>query len=277
MNIIPFHIKSRFVKDFLSTFSSNTILLILGAAGSMVTYRVLGPTGMGTYTVLTNFSLFFVSLVELGTRQSTMFHLGKNVFSLNDVVAANFWIWLFSSLIGVIIFYFILDIKSFSAEDILVFFSAMVIPASISNTFINGLMLGVGRFTKTAAFNVFNAIFSFLLIILLVYFFEFGVLGAILGLLIPILTLTTRKFLFLSKQFSMRLRIVFKFSIIRRILAHGVLYGVALFLMTNQKNIPVFVMTGTVSQHDIGIYSAGLSFSGLLYRVFNALSPIIFV
>lgn len=269
--------KSKFIKDFLSVFSSNITLLLLGILGSMISSRVLGPSGMGTYAMLTNFSLLFVSLAELGIRQSTMFYVGKGTYNLNTLLSANINIWLFSSIVGIIIYFILFHIKSVDIEPSLIYFSALIIPATIANSFIGGIMLGADKFTKSAGYNLFNGVFKLFLIIIFVFSLNWGVLGAILALLLPTITLTFRKFFFLKRNNDLKIEFNFDFELTKKLISHGILFGLALFLMTNQKNIPIFVMAGHIDEYDIGLYNAGLTFSSLLYNVYNALAPIIFV
>lgn len=277
MNVIENIRKSKFLIDFLSILSSNVSLLFIGIFTSIINNRVLGPDGIGLYAILTNFTLLFVSMAELGIRQSTIFFAGKGTYKLNEILSANANIWILSSFIGMVIFYFIFQNNKVDVSIGVLIFSALIIPATIANSFINGIMLGADKIQKTASFNIANGILKLLLIALLVWALNLYVLGAILALLIPAITLVFRKYFYLRKTETLKLKFTFNIEIIKRLIGHGLLYGVALFLMGNQKKIPILVMTGRISGYDIGIYYAGFAFADLLYNVHSALAPIIFV
>lgn len=269
--------KSKFLVDFLSTLSSNVSLLVVGLLSSIITTRILGPSGMGIYAILTNFTLIFVSLAELGIRQSTIYYSGKEIYKLDQIFSANVNIWLISSTIGITIFVYIIHSSQIDIKFELLFISALIIPASIANSFINGIMIGADKITKNANYNIYNGFLKLGLVALLVWAFKLYVFGAILAMLIPTITLVFKKYLFLNKTISLRLKINFNLKIIKKLVANGILYGFALFLMTNQKTIPILIMASKLPKSDIGIYSAASVFASLLYTINNALAPIIFL
>src|SRR5690554_156027 len=89
--------KSKFLVDFLSTFGANISTLLVGVLSSILMVRFLGAAGMGEYTILTSFSLLFVSLAELGIRQSSIYLIAKDASQLNNVLSSNFFIWVIRS------------------------------------------------------------------------------------------------------------------------------------------------------------------------------------
>lgn len=269
--------KSKFLVDFLSTLFSNTSLLLLGLLGSIIRTRILGPDGLGLVAVLTTFTLLFVSLAEMGIRQSTIYYSGKGTYTLDEILSANMIIWIFSSIVGILIFHQIIKTSTIEVDTTLLWVSSMLIPVSIARSFINGLMLGADKISKAAWFNAVNGILSLLMIIIFLWVLEMHVLGAIIAMVIPAIALTSRKLYFLNKALSVKFKFRFDLEIIKKLIGHGILYGLALFLMSNQKKIPILLMAGRVEEYEIGIYSAGYAFAALLYKIFGALAPVIFV
>jgi len=269
--------KSKFLVDFLFMLSSNISLLFIGILVSIIKNRILGPEGMGFYAILTNFSLLFVSMAELGIRQSTIYFAGKGTFSLSRILSANVNIWLFSSLIGIIIFYIIFRSNNIQVSRGLLIVSSLIIPSMIANSFISGVMLGADKIQKTANYNFINGLFNLIAVALFVWVLKLGVFGALLAFLITTTTLTFRKYYFLKAAESIKFKFTFELEVIKKLIGHGIIYGLALFLITNQKKVPILLMTGRLSEFDIGIYNAGFTFASLLYNVYNAVSAIIFI
>jgi len=257
--------------------SSNISLFFIGILISIIKTRVLGPEGLGFYAILTTFSLLFVSLAELGVRQSTIYFIGKGKANLTEVLSANVYIWLLASLIGMIIFYFTFKTNGVHVAKGLLIVSSLIIPLTIANSFIGGIMLGASKIKMSASYNFINGLINLGLIVLLVWVLKLGVMGAILALLVPTTTLIFRKYIFLKKTEDLKLDFTLNIEVIKKLIGHGLLFGIALFLMTNQKRVPILIMTGQIDEYDIGIYNAGFAFAALLYNVYNAVSPIIFV
>lgn len=277
MNILRNIKKSKFLLDFSSMLVSKVSLLGVGVFSSIILTRVLGPSGMGLYASLTAFSLLFVSLAEMGIRQSTIYYAGKAKYQLEELLSANTIIWLLSSILGMGIFFYIFKTNDVQVERSLLLLASLIIPATIANSFMNGIMLGADRITKSAGLNTINGIFRLCAIVLFVWWMDFSVFGAVLALLIPTTSLIFRKYFYLRQKDKLRFKFSVNWEIIKNLITNGLLYGVALFLMSNQKQIPVLVMTGRISESEIGIYSAGYTFASLLYNVYGSLAPIIFV
>lgn len=269
--------KSKFIFDFATNFGSNIVILIVGVVGSMLTTRYLGPEGMGSFTIITAFSLLFVSLAELGIRQSSIYFIAKDKSLANAVLSSNFFIWIVSSIIGISLYFILLDQKDIKLPWLWILIGSFVIPSSIANTFINGIMVGVDRISKNATFNFTNSLFKISTTVLFVVILRWSVIGALLALIIPTTTVIFRKYFYLKKVESLKFKLSLDLNLIKQLLLQGFLYAIALFLMTNQKQIPVFVMSGVIPKTDIGFYGVGLTLSGLLYQMFSALAPVIFV
>jgi O-antigen/teichoic acid export membrane protein len=269
--------KSKFINDFISVFSSNITIMLVGVLVSIITARILGVVGMGNYTTLTSFSILFVTLSELGIRQSNVYYIAKQPNMLTDIFAANFYIWLFSSVIGITAFLLILLNQKINFEIHLIITACFIIPLNIANSFLNGFMHGLDKVAKNSRFNLINSFIRLISLVLFVVLLKLNVLGALLVLIIPVFTNFRRKWFFLRKNFNIKIEFKLDTKLIKTLFNHGVLYGLALFLMTNQKKVPIYIMTGMVSQENIGLYGVGVAFSGLIYQLFSALAPIIFV
>ncbi|UZJ65452.1 oligosaccharide flippase family protein [Sphingobacterium sp. KU25419] len=240
--------KSKFIFDFATNFGSNIVILLLGIVGSMLTTRYLGPEGMGSFTIITTFSLLFVSLAELGIRQSSIYFIAKDKSLANDVLSSNFFIWIASSIIGISLYFVLLDHKEIELPWLWILIGSLVIPSSIANTFINGIMVGVDKISKNATFNFTNSLFKISITVLFVVILQWSVIGALLALIIPTTTVIFRKYFYLNKVENLKLKFTLDWQLIKQLLLQGFLYAIALFLMTNQKQIPVFVMSGIIEK-----------------------------
>ncbi len=269
--------KSKFLVDFLSTFGANLSILFIGVLSSILIVRFLGAEGMGEYTILTSFSLLFVSLAELGIRQSNIYFIAKDENVLNKVLSSNFFIWIVSSTIGILAFLCILYFKNLVFSFHIVALACLIIPLTIANKFVNGFMVGTDKIAKNSKFNFFNGLVRLGSVIIFVVVLNLSVLGALIVLIIPAFTNFRRKILFLRKQNDLVLNFRYDIELIKKLVGHGFLYGLALFLMANQKNIPVYVMSGIIPEDKVGFYGVGLTFAGLVYQIFSAVAPIIFV
>lgn len=269
--------RSKFLVDFLSTFGANISTLLVGVLSSIMMVRFLGTEGMGEYTILTSFSLLFVSLAELGIRQSNIYFIAKDANMLNKVLSSNFFIWIVSSIIGISAFLSILYFKHLTYSFYLIALACLIIPITIANKFINGVMVGTDKIAKNSKFNFYNGLVKLGSVVLFIVLLDLSVLGALIVLIVPTFTNVRRKILFLKNTNKINLNFAIDVELIKKLVGHGFLYGIALFLMSNQKTIPVYVMSGIIPENEVGLYGVGLTFAGLVYQIFTAVAPIIFV
>lgn len=269
--------KSKFLVDFLSTFGANISTLLVGVLSSIIMVRFLGAEGMGEYTILTSFALLFVSLAELGIRQSNIYYIAKDSSLLNSVLSSNFFIWMVSSVIGISAFLSILFVKDLKHSSYLIVLTCIIIPITIANKFINGIMIGTDKIAKNSKFNFYNGLIKLGSVILFIVLLNLSVLGALIVLIVPTFTNLRRKILYIRTTNKIKFHFSVDVELIKKLVGHGFLYGLALFLMSNQKTIPVYVMSGIVPENEVGFYGVGLTFAGLVYQLFSAVAPIIFV
>ena len=268
--------KDNFVSKFAYLFSSNMISIILGVLLSIFIARYLGPADLGVKSILTNFPLLFISFFEMGVRQSTVFFIGKDTFNLDRLFSNILSLWGLSSVIG-LVSYGILSIYQLNNYAIiLIILSASYIPISIGQSFLNGILIGKNMIKSLAIFNFYNALFVPIFTVVFLAVFNLGVLGVLLASQLGSFFLLSTRIWILKKELNLNFNFGFDFDIIKSLFSKGVLYAIGLFLSTNLKIIPIFMMTGRIENYWIGIYSAGAAVALLLYNFINSMGPILF-
>lgn len=271
-----YRMKNKFLRDFLSMLSTRIANLAISFLSSIFLARFLGPIGIGLNSRLINFPLMFTSFSEMGMRQSTIYFIGKGKLSQQRIANAIIIMWLASSIIGLIIYYLLADLQMNTVQGILIFWSAIYIPLSILRSYIGGFFIGndlIGLFSK---YDFINNVMVFLLTIFLVWPLNMGVLGVLISTQLGSLVILLISIYIFKKKINIKLRLHFNKKIISSLLQHGVLYGIALFLSANLRQIPIFFMNGRISDYSIGVYSTGYSFANILNYIFISMSPILF-
>lgn len=265
-----------FASNFLALFSSNISVMLLGITTSIIVARWLAPEGLGLKTVLVSFPMLFVSFFEMGVRQSTIYFLGIKKYNENRLFATIMSMWVLSSVIGLII-YAVLSYFQFKGIALyLISVSAAYIPIKIAQSFLSGLLLGKNLIKKLAKFNFANAVLTPIFTIVFLAVFDWGVFGVLLAAqFVALYTLIIRMYI-LRKELNLKFRFSFDLHIVKDLFSHGIIYAIALFLNSNFKLIPIFLMNDRISKAEIGIYSAGAAFALLLNQVIASTLPILF-
>ncbi len=268
--------KDNFIIKFVYLFSSNMIVILLGIFLSIFIARYLGPSDLGVKTVLTTFPLLFISFFEMGVRQSTVYFIGKNTFNLDRLFSNILTLWGLSSIVGLIAYGIISYYQLSDYATILIVLSASYIPISIGQSFLNGILVGKNMIRSLAIFNFYNALFVPIFTVVFLAVFNLGVLGVLIASQIGSFFLLSTRIWILKKELNLNFNFGFDFHIIKGLFSKGVLYAISIFLSTNLKIVPIFMMTGRIENYWIGIYSAGAAVALLLYNFINSMGPILF-
>lgn len=268
--------KSNFIKDFTALFSSRMLNMVIAFFSSIFLNRVLGPEGVGLKSIVTNFPTMFSSFSEMGMRQSATYQVGRNEYSQNRIFSACFVMWLITSFSGLLIYLVVSQIQMPEVASVLIMLSALFIPLIIGQSYIGGFLVGNNMMRVFAKFDIATNIIVLGLTILLVWFFKLDVLGYLIAVQSGAFVMLIVRLLFLKRKIDLKIKLRFERELIVKMLSHGVLYGLALFLSANLKQVPIFLMNGRIDAYDIGIYSAGFSFANIINNVFISMSPILF-
>jgi O-antigen/teichoic acid export membrane protein len=252
------------------------IVILLGIFLSIFIARYLGPSDLGVKTVLTTFPLLFISFFEMGVRQSTVYFIGKNTFNLDRLFSNILTLWGLSSIVGLIAYGIISYYQLSDYATILIVLSASYIPISIGQSFLNGILVGKNMIRSLAIFNFYNALFVPIFTVVFLAVFNLGVLGVLIASQIGSFFLLSTRIWILKKELNLNFNFGFDFHIIKGLFSKGVLYAISIFLSTNLKIVPIFMMTGRIENYWIGIYSAGAAVALLLYNFINSMGPILF-
>lgn len=266
---------ASFVKDLVRVGFSKLNIIIFGVGTSIATARLLTPDQNGIIAALLVYPSLFMVLGSMGIRQSTTFFVGKEIYSLERIKQAVTQIWLITSLISMVVCFLLFHYLSKSIPDFsLVLVSVLCIPFSLHNTYCAGIFLGKN---EIKAFNKINWIpnfVTFLTTFILLYFFDFEVMGAMLAYLFGhmaiFIALWIRKENLLPNTFQIDKEVISK------MLSLGLIYAFALLIVNLNYKIDVVLLENLSTPYELGIYAKGSSIVQYLWQIPMLFSTIVF-
>ena len=266
---------NRFIKDLLSVGFSKILMILFGLASSVIVARTLGPEINGVIATLLVYPSLFMSFGSLGIRQSTTYFLGKGIYSEDQIKKAISQIWLLSSSFSIIICYLLIRFASNSGNSMwLIILAVLPIPFSLFNTYNSGIFLGKNQINNFNKINWIPTLISFLIVIILVLWLDFGINGYLLALFggpcfISIVLLYKTNF---SKFFSFK----YNFEVIKKMLGLGLIYALALLVNNLNYRIDIVFLDKISTTYQTGIYSKGIALSEYLWQIPAVLYTLIF-
>ncbi len=267
--------KRRFSRDVIGVFNSNVFSIIAGLLSSIILARVLGPDQFGIYSALIIIPMIIVSLTHLGIRGSAIFHVGKAKFDRDELVSTVVVLLIIASLIGIFISgiaYWLYDGPSFTW--LMIGLVLLVIPGRLAIIYFGGVFLGNDEINKSNRMNWITNGIQLAMIVLLVWVFSFGILGAVISFLISATIVGVYGLILLSKEYRIRLRI--HKEIIISLLRLGVLFSVAFFILQLNYRIDILLLEKLRNATEVGIYSIGASVAEQLWQLPLAVGIVVF-
>jgi len=266
---------STFIKDVFSVGVSKFLIIGFGLLTSIIVARSLGPEKNGIIAALVVYPSLFMTIGSLGIRQSTTYFLGNKIFSEEEIKTAITQIWMLSTVVSLIVCFFLMTEFSESGDDLnLVFLALAPIPFSLFNTYNSGIFLGkneIGVFTKI------NWIPSLVVLMLTIFFliiFYLDIEGYMLAMIggpifIFVVLLIKNKFI---NFFSLK----YNWHVIKKMLGLGMVYAIALLIINLNTKLDIILLDKLSTQYEIGIYSKGAAITQYLWQIPMLLSTIIF-
>ena len=266
---------ATFIKDVISVGVSKFLMIVFGLVTSIIIARTLGPEKNGIIAALTVYPSLFMTIGSLGIRQSTTYFLGKKIFSEETIKTAITQIWMFSSIVSVIVCFILMTQFSKSGDNILLVILALIpIPFSLFNTYNSGIFLGKNDIRVFNKINWIPSLLSFVGVVLFVITLKFDISGALMAsiagpLFMAFILLFKNKFI---HSFSFK----YNWTIIKSMLSLGIVYAVALFVINLNYRIDIIILDKLSSPFEMGIYSKGSGITQYLWQIPMLLSTIIF-
>jgi O-antigen/teichoic acid export membrane protein len=266
---------ASFLSDLVRVGFSKVNIIIFGVGTSIATARLLTPDQNGIIATLLVYPSLFMVLGSMGIRQSTTYFVGKEIFSLDRIRNAVTQIWLITSVISMVVCFFLFYFLSKNIPDYtLVFVSISCIPFSLHNTYCSGIFLGKNEIKEFNKINWIPNFITFLATVLLIYFFNLEILGAMLAYLLGHLSIFIALIL---KRDNLHLKsLSFDAEVIKKMLSLGLVYAIALLIVNLNYKIDVVLLENLSTSYELGIYSKGASIVQYLWQIPLLFSSIIF-
>ena len=267
--------KRRLFQDILGVFNSNIFSLITGVLFSVLLTRILGPEGFGIFTALVIIPTLVVSITHLGIRGSAVYHIGKKTHEISELISSILLILIFASLLGMILSagtYFFFYHDSFTLAMVAV--SICVIPPRLAIVYIGGIYLGNDEIRKANQMNWITNLINLILGVILVWWFDLEILGAVISLLLSSLIITVNALIQLNRKYKIRLN--FNIPLIKSLVRLGIVFALAFFVIQLNFRLDILLLEKLSTIKEVGIYSLSAHIAEMIWQIPLAMGIIVF-
>ncbi|EDP71456.1 hypothetical protein FBALC1_03192 [Flavobacteriales bacterium ALC-1] len=266
---------SGFIKDLTSVGISKLAIIAFGLGRAIITARWLGPEANGIIAALSVYPSLIMTFGALGISQSATHFIGSQKYSVDNIKTSIAQIWIFSTIISIAISFYLVRYFSNSGQDLtLVFLAVVPIPFNLFNKYNSGIFLGKNQIGIYNKINWLPTALIFIAIVLLVIVFPLGIHGAMISVIIgPVFMFILLLF---KNDFIDAFKTQFDWAIIRSLLSLGLVYAIALTVITLNVKADVIMLDNLSTPYELGIYSKGVSITEYLWQIPILLSTIVF-
>lgn len=261
--------------NIITTLLTRFIFLFGGFIASVLLARLLGPEGKGIVTAIFVVPLLIVSFADMGIHQATAYYVGKGYYKLSEMISSIAFLWLITSILGVIIvfIYFLFGSSDKYSWTILTV-ALTAIPIKLVEQYAKGVMLGKNQIGTINVSQLLRVLVNIAAILLLVWLLDLGVFGAALVQLVIGLTVAVYYLFHICKYNRIRFKPVF--PIPKLLFLKGFSFAAVLFIINLNYRIDIMILDYMVPPEDIGIYSIGTNVAELLWQLPAAVGMVLF-
>jgi O-antigen/teichoic acid export membrane protein len=264
-----------FGQDVLSVFSTNAMVLVLALGSGILSARLLGVEGKGIVTALLVVPSLAANLAKLGVRQSAAYLIGQQIYTTSEVGRSVVTLFLLcSGLATVAVLGYFVWLSDVAQSVSLTVLASVMVPLHILLSYASGMFLGRQQIGSFNQINRIPSILRFAGLIVLVWIFGLGVLGAVVTSVAASAAAAVYVVSVLSRWTS--LRPGWNRKVVSALLGRGLTYALTLFVLQINYRLDIVLLEQLSTADQIGLYSVGVNFAELIWQVPTALNIVVF-
>ena len=245
--------------------------------------RCLGPKNNGTYSIIILFPTILSTLFNLGVSSSNVYFIASKRVSLTTAFKTSLFWTLVMSVFGAFSTYIFFSYKASSIFPgvplVLLWLGFVFFPVSLALTYCQSLLLGLQNFKEYNFSLLVSPAASLILILFLVYFFNYGVIGAVVSIILGnIISLIVGLFFLkenlIVKQVQKPNLSIFEF--IPQSLKYGIKAHLSNIIAILNYRIDIFFINYFLGPLYTGIYVIAVQISERIWMVSHSVGVVIF-
>jgi O-antigen/teichoic acid export membrane protein len=281
---LPFFLARRRLSPFSANvvvvFAVKTVSTIIGMATGIVVARALGPSGKGSFTLVTTFPALVFCLVHLGIAEANVYFLRRQTGRIEAAIVRANTLFLTGLISGITILV-LLIFKPYICASVLSGLSSgyfyiilLLIPFFIFETFGSSLLIAFERFKLLSSLDFLLRLFDTVSVLVVLYALHLGLAGVVLCFLLYFVIKCVALFWLGFWRQPIR-----RYPDLRAILS-SVTFGLkshaqSLTGVLHYK-IDIYILAAFLGAIEIGYYSIAVALVSLIFFIPNAVGHVMY-
>ncbi len=278
--------QKKISNDILKFLLSNIFTLVLLAVSGIILVRILGPSQTGRFISIYIIPSMLIRLTMLGSRKTAITHFGEKTYSDNEIVTSLLFIWIFSSLMAVIICTANFAVMQHADMNTLThIFVLSTIPLRLFIFYSISVFVGKTKYNFSNIFKLLPDLLNFIILLVFIAYGTINIKGAIVAYFFSSLVVAVICFLMLIKHFKIKFE--FNKKIIKSLSTVGFINALTLFVMQLNYRFDIVLLYKYSTNYQVGIFALGTALAIVIWiipdtiglivrkRILKAINPIL--
>ena len=269
---------STFALDALSTFITRVCAFGLAFLISMITARVLGPSGKGTVALAVLVPTFASQFLRFGVDVANVYFLGSRKHTLQAILGNSLMVITATNLVAIPLYIIFIPLISNTiaagVKPSLLLLASLLLPLNLLVGHLSPIFLGLQRVRKYNFIILGGRATALFFIVVLVVALSLGVVGAIWATILASVLMVGWALKELSKDVSVRP--ILNPGLLKESVSFGFRGYLANVVQFFNYRLDMFVVNYFVGVANVGWYSTAVTGAELLWYIPQAVATILF-
>ncbi len=266
-----------FSKNITLTLFTRVVNLFFALLTSIIIARLLGPNGMGIYSLSLLLPAIILIFADMGISPATIYYVAKKKFPLSQILGNNFIYALIMGFLGVvvglIIIFFFQNFIIPGVSKIYLIISLILIPLQLLFFYLQNMLSGKQNFKKYNIISFLNYFLILASVSACAFISRFGIIQVIVSIIFAWFLSDLIIFYLLKKEAG---SIDFKLNreYINKSLKYGILANFANILGFLNYRLDMFLVNLFLGSTAVGFYTIGVGLAERIW-IFSSVASIV--
>ncbi|TEU22664.1 MAG: hypothetical protein E3J21_00015 [Anaerolineales bacterium] len=269
---------STFTLDALSTFITQVCAFGLAFLISMITARVLGPSGKGTVALAVLVPTFASLFLRFGIDIANVYFLGSRKHNLQAILGNSLMVVTATNLVAVPLYIISIPLISNTiaagVKPSLLLLAGLLLPLNVLGGHLSPIFLGLQRVKKYNFITLWGKVTALLFIVVLVVVLSLDVVGTICASILASALVVSWALKELSKDVSVRP--ILNPGLLKESVSLGFRGYLGNVVQFFNYRLDTFVVNYFIGVANVGLYSIAVTGAELLWYIPQAVATILF-
>ncbi|WP_163099331.1 flippase [Peribacillus alkalitolerans] len=256
--------RNSFLSNSIITLTRQLVSIVIGMLLLILVARSLGPSGQGTYTLITYLPIMLMTFLNLGLNTSTIYFVSKKEVELQEAFVTSVVSAIFLSAvsigIGLLIILFFSESKFSNAPLTILYISLCALPFMFLMIFLQTIFQGLQNFKQFNTVLVIQQFGTLFFIIIFLFVLDYDILGAMVSFVLGYVLSVLYSIVMLKKLYKLEFALrFFSFAYLKISIGYGLKAHISNMMTVLNYRLGVLLLGWFLPPAAVGIFTVAMN------------------